>query len=125
MQYLEPLLGALAALALVELIVFVGLLVVLVAVFVKRYLPTDSPVLHYSPTVTTGTSNPVEFKATLVPDAKALVKDRKELPGRSCGHCGARIKTDPVRAVVVGDISYHVYACPVCKKETMLGSKLA
>lgn len=41
-------------------------------------------------------------------------------PGRSCGHCGTRIKSDPVRAVSVDTQSYLVFACPECKKETLL-----
>jgi len=124
MQYLEPILAALAALALVELIAFVGLLIVLIALLVKRYLPANSPSVYCTPTVT-GTTAPVELKAALPPDTKTPLKDRKELPGRSCGHCGTRIKTDPIRGVVVGEISYHVYNCPVCKRETLLPARPA
>jgi hypothetical protein len=124
MQHLEPLLAALAALALVELIAFVGLLIVLIALFVRRYLPPDAPMVYCTPTVTTGTT-PVEFKMTPVPDTRTAGAARKEPLGRSCGHCGTRIKADPVRGVVVGEISYHVYACPTCKRETLLPSKIA
>ena len=123
MQYLEPLLTALAALALVELIAFVGLLIIVIVLFIKRYLPPDAPMVYCTPTVTTGTT-PVDFKMTPLPDIKAAVAARKEPLGRSCGHCGTRIKTDPVRGVVVGENSYHVYACPACKRETLLPAKL-
>lgn len=55
-----------------------------------------------------------------VPDAK----QKKETPGKSCGHCGTRIKGEPIRGVMVDGTSYHVYACPTCKKETLLAVKL-
>lgn len=124
MQAIEPLLAYLLALLLVELTAFTGLLVVLVALFLKRYLPEPAPTMYYTPTVTTG-NLPVEFKMTPLPDPKAAVKERKEAPGRSCGHCGTRIKTDPTRGLVVGEIAYNVYVCPACKKETVLPSKSA
>jgi len=41
-------------------------------------------------------------------------------PGRSCGHCGVRIKGDPVRGIALDEKSFLVYACPDCKKETLL-----
>lgn len=41
-------------------------------------------------------------------------------PGRSCGHCGVRIKGDPVRGIALDEKSFLVYACPECKKETLL-----
>lgn len=56
--------------------------------------------------------------AALVAAKKAEVAERK--PGRSCGHCGVRLKGDPIREVAFDENSYLVYACPTCKKETLL-----
>jgi hypothetical protein len=64
--------------------------------------------------------SPAETPAiTPIPDAK-----KRELPGRSCGHCGVRIKGEPVRGIMLDGNSYHVFACPTCKKETILPVKL-
>jgi len=56
--------------------------------------------------------------------AAALVAAKKAeavlKPGRSCGHCGVRIKGDPVRGIALNETSFLVYACPACKKETLL-----
>jgi len=65
-------------------------------------------------------SSHVEVPAVTPPD----VKQKKELPGKSCGHCGARTKAEPIRGIMVDGVSYHVYACSSCKKETLLPVKL-
>ncbi len=58
--------------------------------------------------------------AIISPAALPIEKPTKEKPGRSCGHCGARIKSDPVKAMIVEEESYLVFACPVCKKRTLI-----
>jgi hypothetical protein len=56
--------------------------------------------------------------------AAALVAAKKAAaslkPGRSCGHCGTRIKGDPIRGIAFDDKNYIVLCCPDCKKETLL-----
>jgi len=59
-------------------------------------------------------------KSTPAPVAKS-----KEAPGRSCGHCGMRNKSDPVSGIVIDKDSYNVYVCPVCRQKTLLPVKLA
>jgi len=60
----------------------------------------------------------------VISGAAALVSAKKAeaalKPGRSCGHCGVRIKGDPIRGIALDDKSFLVYACPECKKETLL-----
>jgi hypothetical protein len=62
--------------------------------------------------------------APIASGAAALVAAKKAeaalKPGRSCGHCGVRIKGDPVRGIALDEKSFLVYACPECKKETLL-----
>ena len=54
------------------------------------------------------------------PPAQEHKSTPKELPGKSCGHCGTRIKSEPVRGMSIEQASYVVFKCPVCKKETLL-----
>lgn len=61
---------------------------------------------------------PVTSSAAAVVAAKKAEAALK--PGRSCGHCGVRIKGDPVRGIALEQQGYLVYVCPDCKKETLL-----
>lgn len=68
---------------------------------------TPRPVSHYAPS---GAAAVVTLKK-----AEAMLK-----PGRSCGHCGVRIKGDPIRGIALDEQNFLVYGCPQCKKETLL-----
>jgi hypothetical protein len=46
-------------------------------------------------------------------------------PGRACGHCGVKIKNDPVKEIVLEEQSYLVFECSVCKKQTALVQETA
>lgn len=70
-------------------------------------------------TVTTNSGPPAEPK-TIAAKSKSSVKEKPEPPGKSCGHCGTRIQTLPVRGIALGEDAYSVYQCPACKKETFL-----
>lgn len=76
-------------------------------------------------------STPVYRTATELVSAKLAEKKKEKLtekaekekvikPGKSCGHCGVRIKNDPVRGVAIEDQNYLIYECPECKKQTAL-----
>jgi hypothetical protein len=52
--------------------------------------------------------------------AEKAEKEKFTKPGRSCGHCGVRIKNDPVKGVVIEEQNYLIYDCPECKKQTAL-----
>lgn len=43
-----------------------------------------------------------------------------EPPGKSCAHCGTRIKSDPIRQTVNEKETYTIHACPKCSKLSAL-----
>ena len=83
-------------------------ILVLLFLLVKRALEPKSPVVS---TAQTGAAGLIAARKEQVEAAK---------PGRSCGHCGVRIKGDPVRGVSLDTQSFLVFACPKCKKETLI-----
>jgi hypothetical protein len=109
-EYLSLAFGILLVLGLTTCIAFLWALCYFMVVFFHHFSPLTREV------------SPAPEAAVVVPIAEA--KQKKEMPGKSCGHCGVRIKGDPARALMVDGNSYHVYVCPVCKKETLLSVKL-
>jgi hypothetical protein len=78
----------------------------------------DSGLWPFSPATNAAVVSTKVSGAALLVEAQ---KTRAQLkPGRSCGHCGVRLKGDPVRGIALDEKSYLVYACPDCKKETLL-----
>lgn len=80
-----------------------------------------------NPSFTSASSSPAFTSAAALVSARKTERAEKPekpekppKPGRSCGHCGTRIKTDPVKGLVIEEQSYLVYACPDCKKQTLL-----
>ena len=107
-------------LVLAHLAVSLFTLAVLVLIFLLLKQAWDSrPAASavFSSAAAASGGKPRPSASTLVETLKAQAQLK---PGRSCGHCGTRIKTEPVRGIALNENSYLVYACPDCKKETLL-----
>ena len=103
-------------LTLASLVVSLFTLTILVLIFLllHRVLTAPPPPAVAAPVMPA----PVASSAAALVAAKKAEAALK--PGRSCGHCGVRIKGDPVRGIALDEKSFLVYACRDCKKETLL-----
>lgn len=87
------------------------------------------PTVAISNTANTNGSEPAST-VLVAPPAQAVAKSRvtsvkaNEPPGISCGHCGTRIKSDPINEISLSDTeTYRVYKCPKCSETTLISPK--
>lgn len=102
--------GVWLTLASLAVALFTLTILVLIYLLLHRVLNAPPPPAPLPP--------PAPMSAAAIVMAKKAEAALK--PGRSCGHCGVRIKGDPVRGIALDEKSFLVYACPECKKETLL-----
>jgi|SRR5882724_5459076 len=109
-QIIEDTTAIIVAIGLVACLAFICVMLYFVVTFLRQQTSTSKGV---TPVIDVPKDMP-----KVVPE-KTAVK-YQEAPGTSCGHCGARIKGNPVSGILVDKDSYTVYVCPICRKKTLL-----